>query len=83
SNRALDLLCDRAIAGAQAAKVRVLELQAHWGRCTHDMFRGAYADALRHSGVLLGVVQSWSDLAALNLAHRISAMANHFCGAFD
>lgn len=82
-NLALDALCDRAIAGAQATGVRVLELQARWGRCTHDMFRGAHAAALRHSETLLGIVQPWSDPAALNLAHRVCAMANHFCGRFD
>jgi predicted ATPase/DNA-binding winged helix-turn-helix (wHTH) protein len=82
-NPELDAACDRALAGALALKSRVLESQARWGRCTHDMFRGEYAAALLHSEALLAVAQSWDDPAALNLAHRVSAMANHFCGHFE
>ncbi|MEO7051568.1 MAG: winged helix-turn-helix domain-containing protein [Rhodanobacter sp.] len=79
----INAVCDRALAGALATGVRLLELQARHGRCTHDMFRGEYAAALRQSAKLLAVAQSWGDPAALNLAHRASAMANHFCGRFD
>ena len=82
-SHALDEICDRAIAGAQVSKSRVLELQARWGRCTYDMFRGAYSEALQHAEVLLSAVRPWSDPAALNLSHRVSAMANHFCGRFQ
>ena len=81
-NPDLSILCDRAIAGALAVESRVLELQARWGRCTHDIFRGEYAAALQHSATLLALAQAWSDPAALNLAHRVSAMVNHFCGRF-
>ncbi|NYT36573.1 transcriptional regulator [Allopusillimonas soli] len=83
SDPGLAAVCDRAIAGAQTAGLRVLELQARWGRCTYDMFRGAYASALGHADKLQQVVQSWSDQAALNLAHRTSAMACHFAGEFE
>lgn len=79
----LNTVCDRALAGALATKSRVLELQARWGRCTHAMFSGEYAAALPHAETMLAVVESWSDPAALNLAHRVGAMANHFCGRFD
>lgn len=79
----LDAVCDRALAGALATGVRTLELQARWGRCTHDMFSGEYSAALPHSETLLAVAESWADPAALNLAHRVSGMANHFCGRFD
>jgi len=80
---ALSAACERAVAGALKVKVRVLELQARWGGCTHDMFRGEYATALRHGEAMHAVVQSWSDPAALNLSHRVMAMASHFCGQFD
>lgn len=79
----LNAVCDRALAGALATGVRVLELQARWGRCTHEMFSGAYSAALPDSEILLAVAESWSDPAALNLAHRVSGMANHFCGQFE
>lgn len=82
-NEALNAACDRALAGALAVKVPLLELRARWGRCTHDIFRGEYSAALRHADTLLEVVQSWDDLPALTLSHRVSAMANHFCGNFD
>lgn len=82
-SQALDEICDRAIAGAQVAKSRVLELQARWGRCTYDMFRGSYSDAIHHAETLQTIVRAWSDPAALNLSHRVSAMANHFCGRFQ
>lgn len=81
-NPDLDAACDRALAGALAVKSRVLELQARWGQCTHQMFRGEHSLALRHSQTLLEVAHSWAEPAALNLAHRVSAMANHFCGRF-
>lgn len=83
SNEDLNAVCDRALAGALAVKVPVLELRARWGRCTHDMFRGEYAAALRHSQPVLALAQSGTDPAALILSHRVSAMANHFCGGFD
>lgn len=81
-NPMLDAACDRAVAGAKAANLRVLELQARWGRCTYDIFRGAYPAALRHSATLLEVAKDAADPAALNLAHRVNAMANHFAGRF-
>lgn len=81
-NPDLATVSDRALAGALAAESRVLELQVRWGRCTHDMFRGEYVAALQQSATLLAIAQSWSDPAALNLAHRVNAMANHFCGRF-
>jgi len=73
---------DQALAGALAVKVPVLELQARWGRCTYDMFRGEYAGALEQARTLMAAAQSWSDPAALNLAHRVMAMASHFSGHF-
>jgi predicted ATPase/DNA-binding winged helix-turn-helix (wHTH) protein len=79
----LNAACDRALAGALATKVPVLELKARWARCTHDMFRGEYTAALRDSETLLPFAQSWSDPAALVLSHRVCAMANHFCGRFE
>ncbi|MDM0033458.1 winged helix-turn-helix domain-containing protein [Variovorax sp. J22P271] len=79
----LGAAADQALAGALAVKVPVLELQARWGRCTHDMFRGAYSPALEQAHTLMAAAQSWSDPAALNLAHRVMAMANHFSGRFD
>jgi len=79
----LGVACDRALAGALAVGVPALELQARWGRCTHDMFRGEYLAALHHSQTLQDVVASWSNPAAEILAHRVSAMANHFCGRFE
>ncbi|WP_082542738.1 winged helix-turn-helix domain-containing protein [Rhodanobacter sp. Root561] len=79
----LDAMCDRALTGALTAGVRVLELQARWGRCTHDMFSGEYSSALRDSRKLLAVAEAWSDPASLNLAHRVSGMANHFSGMLD
>ncbi|SDZ30712.1 Predicted ATPase [Variovorax sp. YR634] len=83
SNDDLNAVCDQALAGALALKMPVLELRARWGRCTHDMFRGEYAAALRHSQPVLALAQSGEDPAALILSHRVSAMANHFCGKFD
>lgn len=82
-NPVLDAACDRAVSGAKVAKLRVLELQARWGRCTYDIFRGAYPAALRHSATLLEVAREAAEPAALNLAHRVNAMANHFAGRFD
>lgn len=82
-NPGLGAICDRALAAALAVGGRVLELQARWGRCTHDIFRGEYAAALRNSETLLAAAQAWSDPAALNLAHRVRAMACHFCGRFE
>lgn len=74
---------DRALAGALEVGIPVLELQARWGRCTHDMFRGEYAAALDQAAALMKAAQSWSDPAAFNLAHRVMAMANHFSGNFE
>lgn len=79
----LNAACERALAGALVVKVRVLELQARWGKCTHDMFRGEHAMALREAENLMAVAQCWGEPAALNLSHRVMAMANHFCGKFD
>lgn len=78
----LDAACDRALAGALTANVRHLELHARWGRCTHDIFRGEYLMALRNAEILQTVVDSWDDPPARLLAHRVSAMANHFQGDF-
>lgn len=74
--------CDRALAGALATPVQALELRARWGRCTHDMFRGAYAPALAQAETLHTVVQGWADPLALSLSHRVSAMAHFFRGEF-
>ncbi|NLD69760.1 MAG: transcriptional regulator [Limnobacter sp.] len=82
-NEELDAACDRALAGALAIASKPLELRARWGRCTHEMFRGNYANALMHSDALFEFAQSWSDAEALVLARRVSAMANHFYGAFE
>ncbi|MNU75495.1 putative HTH-type transcriptional regulator [compost metagenome] len=82
SSPELEAAADQALAGALAVKIPVLELQARWGRCTHDMFRGEYSAALHQAQTLMAAAQSWSDPAALNLAHRVMAMANHFCGHF-
>lgn len=82
SSPELEAAADQALAGALAVKIPVLELQARWGRCTHDMFRGEYSAALDQAHTLMAAAQSWSDPAALNLAHRVMAMANHFCGHF-
>jgi predicted ATPase/DNA-binding winged helix-turn-helix (wHTH) protein len=80
----LDAACDQAIAGAIASKSRVLELQARWGQCMYNVYRGQYATALRQSQVLLEVVQSWpADPASLHLAHRMHAYAGFYCGQFD
>ena len=78
----LGAVCDRALSGALAIRVRHLELHARWGCCTNDMFRGEYVAALRNSELLQEVVQSWDDPPARILAHRVSAMANNFCGRF-
>ena len=78
----LGAAADQALAGALAVKIPVLELQARWGRCTHDMFRGEYSPALEQAHTLMAAAQSWSDPAALNLAHRVMAMSNHFSGRF-
>jgi predicted ATPase/DNA-binding winged helix-turn-helix (wHTH) protein len=82
-DRALDAACDRALASALAVQLPALELRARWGRCTHDMFRGEYLAALRHSETLQQVVRSWADPTARILAHRVSAMAHHFCGRLE
>lgn len=79
----LDATCERALAGALSVKSRVLELQARWGLTTNQMFRGDYSAALQQSETLLEIARSWADPAALNLAHRVCAMANHFCGNFE
>jgi len=83
SNEDLNAVCDEALAGALELKDQVLELRARWGRCTHDMFRGEYAAALRQSQPVLALASSSKDPAALILSHRVNAMANHFCGQFD
>lgn len=71
---------ERALAGAMSAGLGVLELQARWGICVLHVIRGEYATALHHSRALLESAGSSSDPAALNLAHRMAALANHFCG---
>lgn len=79
----LSTACDRALAGAQTLGIRGLELQARWGHCTHEMFRGEYAIALQRAQELHAVARSWDDPVALNLSHRVMAMATHFCGNLD
>lgn len=79
----LAVAADKALAGALAVKIPVLELQARWGRCTRDMFGGEYGAALEQAHTLMATAESWSDPAALNLAHRVMAMANHFSGRFQ
>lgn len=74
---------DRALALAMSASSVVLELQARWGICVLHAIRGEYAAALHHSQVLFEFAQSASDPAALNLAHRMTALASHFCGDFS
>ncbi len=74
---------DRALAVAMSAPSVVLELQARWGICVLHAIRGEYAAALHHSQVLFEVAQSTPDAAALNLAHRMTALASHFCGDFS
>src|SRR3546814_7231975 len=53
STSALAVAADQALAGALAVKLPVLELQARWGRCPYDMFRGEYVDALEQAGTLM------------------------------
>jgi len=79
----LNEACDRALAGALAIGSAALELRARWGRCTHDMFRGEYTAALRHSQALEHMALAWSDPSAQILSHRVCAMAHHFGGRFD
>ncbi|MGK6310686.1 hypothetical protein [Variovorax sp. DT-64] len=71
---------ERALAGAMSAGLGVLELQARWGICVLHVIRGEYATALRHSHALLDSAGASQDPAALNLADRMAALANHFCG---
>ncbi len=73
---------DRALAVAMSVRSVVLELQARWGICVLHAIRGEYAAALHHSQVLFEFAQSTADPAALNLAHRMTALASHFCGDF-
>jgi predicted ATPase/DNA-binding winged helix-turn-helix (wHTH) protein len=82
-NAELGDICERGLVGARLLGSHVLELQARWGRCTHDMFRGEYAAAWQQAQTLQSTVQAWADPAALNLALRVNAMANHFCGRFE
>jgi len=82
-NAELGDICKRGLIGAQLLGSHVLELQARWGRCTHDMFRGEYAAAWQQAQLLQSTAQAWSDPVALNLALRVNAMANHFCGRFE
>lgn len=79
----LSAASERALAGATKLGIPLLELQARWGKCTHDMFRGEYAVALQQADELMAVAHNWSDPSALNLAHRVCAMANHFSGRFE
>jgi predicted ATPase/DNA-binding winged helix-turn-helix (wHTH) protein len=74
---------DRALAIAMRAGSVVLELQARWGVCVLHAIRGEYAAALHHSQALFEFAQSTPDPAALNLAHRMTALASHFCGDFS
>lgn len=81
-HEALDAACDRALAGALALGIPALKMQALWGRCTHDMFRGEYAAALRHSETFRALVEPAAEPSALGLSRRVSAMAHHFGGDF-
>lgn len=74
---------DRALAVAMSVRSVVLELQARWGICVLHAIRGEYAAALHHSQVLFEFAQSTPDPAALNLAHRMTALASHLCGNFS
>lgn len=74
---------DRALAISMSIGSGVLELQARWGICVLHAARGEYAAALRDSQALFEFAQSSPDPAALNLAHRMSALASHFCGDFS
>ncbi|KIQ34289.1 transcriptional regulator [Variovorax paradoxus] len=73
---------DRALAVAMSTRSVMLELQARWGVCVLHASRGEYAAALHHSQVLFKIAHSSPDPAALNLAHRMTALASHFCGDF-
>ena len=75
--------CDRALAIAMSVGSVELALQARWGICVLHAIRGEYAAALHHSQVLFEFAQSSPDPAALNLAHRMTALASHFCGDFS
>lgn len=79
----LDAACKKAIAGAQASKSHLLELQARWGQSMYSIYRGHYAAALRQSEALLEVVRSWpTDPAFLHMALRMNAYADYYCGNF-
>lgn len=82
-NPHLDETCERAIAGAQASKSHLLELQARWGQSMYNVYCGHYAAALRQSEALLEVVRSWpADPAFLHMALRMNAYAGYYCGNF-
>lgn len=74
--------CDRALAIAMSVGSVELALQARWGICVLHAIRGEYAAALHHSQVLFEFAQASPDPATLNLAHRMTALASHFCGDF-
>ncbi len=74
--------CERALADALAARSCVLELQARWGLCMWHVGRGDYAPALRHAARVGEIAQASRDPVALNLSHRIAALAHHFHGDF-
>ncbi len=79
----LDTECEKAIAGAQASRSHLLELQARWGQSMYNVYRGHYTAALRQSDVLLKLVRSWpNDPACLHMALRMKAYASYFCGNF-
>lgn len=78
----LSAAAERALAGALAVGSRMLELQARWGHCTQDIFRGAYETAFRNGEVMFARAQSWADPDAVTLAHRVMALSGHFCGRF-
>ncbi len=73
---------EQALAIARSAGSVMLEVQARWGICVLHVSRGEYAAALHQSQVLFEFVQSAPNPAALNLAHRMTALASHFCGDF-
>lgn len=72
--------CERAFASAHASRAPLLELQARWGMCIFQVTRGDYNAGLRNAHGLNEFALALREPAALNLAHRMMALAHHFCG---
>lgn len=75
--------CERAFASAHASHSPLLELQARWGMCIFQVTRGDYSAGLRNAHGLYDFAQASGEPAASNLAHRMMALAHHFCGDFQ